>query len=149
MKKFLTITLFLTFLAGCAAQEPLVKQTASGYPEGIFRNSTLEDVQSKIVGKCAQAGLMVFDSSSTQVVCGKTMDGMQGVFTQALMGNRYSTTPERKARFILYKQDSDVVATARSWVETQMAFGQMQKQEIKNNDSINEIQNMFFSLGAE
>lgn len=136
-------------LAGCAAQEPLLYRTTSGHPEGTFENTTLQDAQGKLTAACAQNGIMVMQSTENQVVCGQQMTGGQAIFAQALIGNSYSTPPQRKIRFVLYKQGSGVRVIAYEWIETQMAFGQMRSQELNSNNQMNSIQAMLFRIGAK
>lgn len=149
MLKSTFAVLALTALAGCAHQEPLLYQTASGHPEGTFENSTLQDVQGKLSAACAQNGVMVIQSTENQVVCGQQMTGGQAIFAQALIGNSYSTPPQRKIRFVMYPQGSGVRVIAYEWIETQMAFGQMRTQELNSNDQMNSVQSMLFRLGAK
>jgi hypothetical protein len=135
-------------LASCAT-EPLVKPTRSGYPEGIFLNATLEEVQSKIVEGCSSRGIFVMESTKNVVICGKTLEGRDAVLGSLLVGGRYSTTPELKIRFILYQKGNDVYVTAQQWIESQSGFGQIRREELKHNRHINDIQKFLFSLGAQ
>ncbi len=93
--------------------------------------------------------MMVSEASSNQVVCEKTMTGGDAVLAQMLVGNSYLTTPVRKLRFIIYKLNQNVKVTAQEWFQSQMAFGQVNKQELKSNNQRNDIQNFLFHLGAE
>ena len=92
---------------------------------------------------------MVIESSPNQVICGTTMKGGNAVLAQMAIGNSYSTTPQRKIRFTIYKIETNVKVTAQEWIETQMAFGQVQTSELKSNNQINSVQNFLFALGAE
>lgn len=151
MKKLVTTTAFALVLAltACAPQQALVKKTSSGYPEGVFSNSNVEDVRSKLIGGCSSRGILVQESSGNQVVCGKTMDGGEAVLAQVLVGNSYSTTPERKIRFVIYQSGADVRVTAQQWIELQMAFGQIRRTELDGNNQKNELQQFLFFLGAQ
>lgn len=137
------------FLFGCAAQQPLIKQTQSGYPEGLFKNTDVETVRSKIIDGCVSRGIMVIESTANQIVCGKTMEGGQAVLARLLVGNSYSTTPQQKVRFILYQIGNDVKVTAQQWIESQMAFGQVRREELKTNNQVNDLQSFLSSLGAQ
>lgn len=136
-------------LFGCAAQQPLLKTTVSGYPEGIFRGSGVEQVKSKLMNACIDNRLLVMESSTNQVVCGKRMEGGDAILTQLAIGNSYSTPPVQKIRFVIFQLDADVRVTAQQWVETQMAFGQMQNMELRSNNHNNGVQQLLFALGAE
>ena len=148
MKRLILIFCLLFLASGCAPQQALIKPTASGYPEGTFRNSTVDTVRSILIDGCSSKGLLVQESGGNQVVCGKTMAGGDAVLAQMIVGNSYSTTPERKIRLIIYQSGDDVKVTAYEWIESQMAFGQMRRQELKSNNQKNDIQQFLFSLGA-
>ena len=92
---------------------------------------------------------MVTEASSNQIVCGKTMEGSDAVLGQMLIGNSYSTTPEQRVRFVLYEINGDTRVTAYQWMETQMAYGQIQKQELNSNNQRNGLQRFIFSIGGE
>jgi len=149
MKRILMVACVILVLTGCVTQQPLVKNTSSGYPEGIFSNATAEEVRSKIIDGCTSRGIMVQETTGNQIVCGKTMEGMDAVLGSLVVGNKYSTTPERKIRFVIFQNGSDVKVTAQQWIESQMAFGQVRRQELKNNNHINDVQQFLFSLGAQ
>ncbi|RXS99013.1 hypothetical protein [Acinetobacter junii] len=138
MKKKLVIGIML-ILSGCA-QTPLNKQTNSGYAEGVFEGAQLDDIKNRFVFACNQKGYEIKEASSNKVVCSKTLEGMNAVFTQALIGNQYSTTPEELLVFQLARMDNNVQVSVRNYRETQMAFGQMSRVEIKNNKTTNLMQ---------
>ncbi len=138
MKKVLLVGVLLV-LGGCA-QVPLSKQTTSGYAEGKFEGAQLEDVKNRFVFACNQKGYEIKEASSNKVVCSKTMEGMGAVFTQAAIGNSYSTIPEQLLVFQLARISNNVHVSVRNYRETQMAFGQMSRVEIKNNKTTNLMQ---------
>lgn len=140
-------TLFFLFLFGCA-QQPLVKQTMSGYPEGVFKNMTVEAAKSRVIDGCTQRGIFVQEVNSNQVVCSKSLEGGDAVLTKLMIGNSYSTRPDVKVRFVIYQIGQDAKVSAQQWVETQMAFGQMQRMELNENNQRNDMQQFLFSLGA-
>lgn len=149
MKKLLVVLVAATVMAACAPQQALVKQTASGYPEGLFENTDIESVRSKLIEGCSSRGIFVQEATANQVVCGKTMEGGDAILAQMLVGNSYSTTPEQKVRFVIYQSGPNVKVTAQQWVESQMAFGQMRRQELTGNNQKNDLQRFLFSLGAK
>ena len=149
MKKLLAPLCFTAvMLGGCATQEALRTPTTSGYPEGVFIFSTVDVVRSKVIAGCSSRGLLVQEATGNQVVCGKTMQGGEAVLAQMLVGNSYSTTPDRKIRFIIYQTGNNVTVTAQQWIETQMAFGQTRRQELNSNNQRNDMQQFLFSIGA-
>lgn len=149
ISKFALTFLGAIILSACASQPTPIKQTASGYPEGIFQNATVDDVRAKLMEGCNARGILVEDASSNQVVCGKTMEGVGAAFAQMMIGNKYSTTPQQKVRFMFFKSGEDVKVTAQQWMETQMAMGQVRKEELNSADQRNRIQQFLNSLGAK
>lgn len=147
MKKALIV--FLLCLSSCAAQQPLVKETNSGNPEGVFAGKTVEDTKSVIIAGCSRMGSMATETDGNQVVCEKEMEGNDAILAQWIIGNSYSTDPIKKARFVMYREGANTVAVVNQWVETQMAFGQVRKIELKSNNQKNDMQNFLFSLGAK
>lgn len=136
-------------LFACAPQQALIKPTSSGFPEGIFRGSSIDTVRSKILDGCTSNGLNIYETNTNQVVCGKVMSGKDAVLAGLVVGNSYSTTPERKVRFVIFQQGSDVKVTAQEWIESQMAFGQVRRQALESNNQKNSLQQFLFSLGAQ
>ena len=149
MKNRALVAIVTLLVSACAAQQELLKPTASGYPEGIFANASVNSVRSKLIEGCSSLGVLVQEANGNQVLCGKTMEGGEAVFSQMLLGNSYSTTPQRKVRFVIYQIGPDVKVTAQQWIESQMAMGQVRQQELKDNNQNNDIQKFLFSLGAD
>lgn len=148
MKKIITIVMSF-ILTACATPVALNKQTSSGYPEGVFSNTTVDVVKSKIMEGCSSKGIMVQDVQSNSVICGKTMSGNDAFLATLAMGNSYSTTPERKVRFMVFQSGSNVKVTAQQWMDLQMAFGQTKKQELNSNNQRNNMQDFLEKLGAK
>lgn len=144
--KYALATVLCAFVLGCA-QVPLNKVTQSGKPERVFANTKVVDIKSKLIDRCATAGLQIDDRGSNSVVCSKTLSGGDAVIAQIAIGNSYSTTPEQKVSFSITQRGNDVFVIATSmWIETQMAFGQMRRQDIANNKQINDVQNFLDSI---
>jgi hypothetical protein len=148
MNKKNFIVILTVLLVSACAHEALIKPTTSGFPEGIFNNTTVEEVQSKIMNGCTLNGLNIYDTNRNQVICGKITSGMDAVLAGVAIGNQYSTTPERKIRFSIFQQGADVKVVAQEWIETQMAFGQIKQMPLDNNKHKNSIQQFLFSLGG-
>lgn len=138
MKK-ISILLGVALISGCA-QVPLNKTTTSGYAEGVFKGAQLEDIKNRFVHACNQKGHAIKEANNNKVVCSRTMEGMNAVLTQAVIGNKYSTIPEELIVFQLARVNNDVHASVRTYRETQMALGQMSRVEIKNNKTTNLMQ---------
>lgn len=134
-------------LVGCA-QQPLLKQTASGKPEGVFPASTQQEVKNLVTGSCARRGLMTMEYGQNQVECSKTLSGGDAFIAQMAVGNSYSTTPEHKVRFTFIQEGSDVRVIAHQWIESQMAYGQVRRQELNQAKHTNDVQGWLSSLGS-
>jgi hypothetical protein len=148
-RALLTSILCLALLSGCAAQPPRVKETASGKPEGVFRNTSIEDARSKIINQCANKGLSVEESSGSQVICSKEMEGTQATFMQMALSNSYSTTPQVKARFVFSKNGADTRVICFPWYESIMPLGQVKTMEAKSNADFNGLMSFLSNAGAE
>ena len=138
----------MVLLAGCATPVDLIKDTLSGYPEAEFKNSTTDTVKSKLMEGCSNKGILVQDTQPNSIVCGKRMTGNEAFLATLLIGNKYSTPPERKIRFIIYQKGQNVRVTAQQWIEVQMAFGQIRREELNSNNQRNEIQEFLTRLGG-
>ena len=135
-------------LSACETVQP-IKTTASGRPEAIFYGETAESVSNKIATGCMNKGLLIKDTSSSMVVCGKTMEGGEAVFAQMLVGNSYSTTPEHNIRFSIVQINDDVKVVAYQWIESQMAFGQINRQELNSGKQFNDVQGFLNFIGGQ
>ena len=142
-----TVSLCAAMVA-CAPQQSRIKTTSSGYPEGVFTNTTVDDVRNKVIAGCEMRGIAVEQSSDNSVICGKTVTGGDAVVAQLLVGNAYSTTPEEKIRFTIYQIGSNVEVSAHEWIESQMPFGQVRQVELNSNNQFNDMQRYLYSLGA-
>lgn len=147
MKK-LGLLVGVLVVAGCA-QTPLKKQTSSGFAEATFHNVAINDVKNRLVLGCNRAGMSIREASSNKVVCSKTMEGMGAIMTQVAIGNQYSTTPDEIMVFQLAQIDSDTHVGVRNYRETQMAFGQMSRVELKNNKTTNAMQELLDKVATE
>jgi hypothetical protein len=142
-------TLFLAWaLAGCAAHAERLKATASGYPEGVFKNAEMDAIRSKVIEGCNKRGYVIAEASTNTVICQKETAGMEEVAARLMVGNSYSTTPFKKLRATLYKVDADVKVTLSLTMETQMPFGQVRAEPLNTSDAFNEMQKALFELGT-
>lgn len=141
MIKILVVALLASALMSGCAQVPINKVTQSGKPERLFKSAKASDIKSSLIDGCSAAGLQVDDRGQSTLICSKRVTGSEAVFAQMIVGNSYSTTPERKVSFVITQRGGDVfVISTDYWYETQMAFGQIRRQDIYGNQQINEIQ---------
>lgn len=138
----LLVSLISALLVGCANQAPLLKETASGKAEGEYPNHTPEQVIDAIVQRCNEVGSVIEDQSKNYVICSRQMEGGSSMMMQMAIGNAYSTTPQIKVRYSVSNFRTGAKVWAESWAETQMAFGQVQRAPLNNNNVRNNLQNV-------
>lgn len=149
MKTKIFLTLFsgcaLILTNGCASTKKITLPPAEGY----FQDLEIEQVKSRIMEGCTFNGYTIEESSDNQITCSKTTEGGTAIMTQLLLGNSYSTTPELKARFTVYKQKDYIKVTTHQWAETQMAYGQVRRQALNDGKNRENLQNFLYSIGAK
>jgi hypothetical protein len=139
-------------LTGCAtggAANVLQFQTPSGRPEAMFVGKDATQTSGIIASACMDRTMSVVGSTPGQVTCEAKMNMGQSVLTQLAIGNSYSTPPRQFVQFSLAQIGSDTRVQASSWVETQMAFGQMQRMATDETaQQKNSLQGFLFYAGA-
>ncbi|MBX9348767.1 hypothetical protein K5M36_16895 [Chromobacterium vaccinii] len=145
MKTVLAVTCFGLMLAGCATEQAR-RQTASGNAEYVVSDTSLEDVQGRVAGRCQLLGWQIVEQQKNYTVCSKAMSGSSGVFAQLMLGNGYSTSPEMKVRFVHTAVGSAIEVSAAAWIETQMAMGQVRKAPLTDAKTQNGLQDILDSL---
>lgn len=148
--KIAVVLLALLVLSACAAQEPLKKITASGYPEATFIGKSQEDIKGLIIQRCLQIGKSIEDATQDQVVCTRETDGAGSMLaTLMLGGNAYSSNPVAKTKFFIFKEGNATKVIAKNSFEANMAGGRPLSKEVKNNTSTNSVQDFLFAIGGE
>lgn len=150
MKNIILALLLASLLGGCAAQEPLNKHTQSGYPEAVFAGEGTESVRGKVTQGCLNKGLMIEDSSSSQVVCSADITDTLAVMKTTLMlnGNANSSNHRTKIRFIIFGNSEGTKVTAQPTVELQMAGGATRSARLTSNSDLNGLQYFLDSLNV-
>ena len=146
MKFLIAGTILLVALGACQTVAP-VKQTTSGRPEATFHGETVAELTSRISRHCLERGMLV-SQGQNQLTCSQQLSGGDAILATMAIGNSYSTTPQRHIRFNLLKQANGVRVFAQQWIETQMAFGQMRRQELNSGKQFNDVQNFLTYLGG-
>lgn len=119
------------------ADEPYAL-TPSGATEDLF-DLPVTDTSDAIVNGCIDAGQTVISSTSTVVVCEFYFRTTESVLGALLLGNSYSTPPRSFVRFNAAELQGSTRVTANAWLETQMAFGQVRKQDLGSNHFHNDV----------
>ena len=135
-------------LAGCVEQQAASYKTPSGRAEAFFAGTSPSTVSQRLVGLCADAGILVQRAESNQVVCGGEMQGGDAILAQMAIGNAYSTTPARFVQFMLFPYNGGTRVQTQQWVETQMAFGQTNRVELNSGAQFNEIMTALTKVGG-
>lgn len=105
-------------------------------------------VSDKLALLCANFGGEVADQDDRHVLCRKPMTGGKGILAQALLGNRYSTSPDMMVRFTILKDGSATRVQASQWVELQMAGGQTRRNDLNGQKQRSDIENALIGIGA-
>lgn len=142
---FLVACLLLT---GCATASPAPVPA----PEGVFKTTSLEDVQARITKLCMSRNYTIVETTPNRVVCEHEIakdDPFKAATIQILIGNSYSTSPIGRIRFTMFKDGADVRVTAYQWLETQMVGGQVQQVAVDSQDTHDRTMAALRSVGME
>ena len=147
MKKIFAVVVACS-LSACVAEQPRLTETPSGRPEVEFNTSSISNVSSRITNLCGQQGLLIQEVTAQSVTCGGEMQGGQAALASLAIGNSYSTTPRQLMRFTMYQSSGKVRVQAYQWIETQMAFGQINRLELNSNNQFNDTMRALQSIGG-
>lgn len=131
------------------AGDNLMAYTPSGKPDMIFYDANPTAASDKLVTACMDGGMAVTDQSDRQVTCEVDLDDIQSIFSQFLLGNSYSTKPRQFLKFNLVDTSDGARVQATSWIETQMALGQLQRQPLASDNQQNRLMQFMLSAGTE
>ena len=134
-RQFCITILFFALLSGCAMPPKRVAETSSGRPEVTINTTDLDLVKSEIINQMQSGNFFLQDDSKYRLLFTKEMEGGQAVMAQMLVGNSYSTTPVAEIAFNLSKQGNSIKVIEFSSFSTQMAFGQVNRQDMKGNNA--------------
>src|SRR5690606_11021210 len=103
----------------------------------------------KLANGCLDSGMVVMDQSDRQVTCEINVDDISSVFSQLLLGNSYSTPPRQFIKFNMTSIDDGTRVQANSWIETQLALGQVRRMPLNNDDHQNGMMAFMQKAGAD
>ncbi len=139
MRITLMTSALLLLVNACATHERIAT-TRSGRPEATIAASKDETVSSLIIAM-QRGGFMLAEQTDNSVLFTKPMSGLTGAFAQVLIGNSYSTTPQIEVRYVLSEIGESIRAVAFLAMSTQMAFGQINRQDMRDNNAwFNDVQ---------
>lgn len=144
----LCVSAFLVVaLAGCAAQQPKMVETASGKPEAFFEGKTPDEVASLLAASCIQRGWMVDSSSGGNVKCSRPASGGQDFAVQMMYGAGAQAT--QYLNFFAIKAGDGTKAYAQSMVEVIKQFGGRQAVQLDTNEAFNSMMEWLYSVGGK
>lgn len=147
MKRFMIAAMFMASTPATAA--PTIR-TPSGQPEAVFKGMALVDAGGKVASACMDLGWTVLNQTSNQVVCESPMNNVfQQALATMLVGNSYSTPAKRIISVSLAQVGDDVRAQSRSYLESQMAMGQVRQEPMNNDETIDGLLNFLTRAGAD
>lgn len=144
--KWFAIAAYSIAPAAALADKPFA-MTPSGATEAIF-DMPVTNASDALVNGCIDAGQTVISSTSTVVVCEFYLNTTESVLGALLLGNQYSTPPRSYVRFNAAELRGSTRVTANAWLETQMAFGQIRKQDLGSDHFHNEVMGFLASAGG-
>lgn len=140
--KFVIAILTTLFLAACNTPERIA-YTPSGRPEIMINSTDFDLVKSTIINEMQMQDFLLSDDSKYRLVFTKQMKGGDAALAQLAIGNSYSTTPVAEFSFNISQVGDQIKVIGFSSVSTQMAFGQVNRMDMKNNNAwFNDIQNL-------
>lgn len=149
MKRITILFLLIGFLTGCATTAPL-RSTASGFPEADFYNTNMDVVQNKIAEYCNTRGFNLEIVNQNTIKCSQdiTRTGA-GMLYAALTTPQYATNPHLNSVFTMFKTAKGIKVTTNVFVESQNAFGQVKRNEVRNNETLNVLQQRLYDMGGK
>ena len=132
--------------AGCAANVPKLKQTASGRPEALFVGENAAKVKNKVITDLATSKFMLTDSGDNYLLFSQPMSGGAEMFAQMAYG--VNTSGTWFARYIFVPQGKDTFVTVHLYMEIVKPLGK-QVLESTNNETFNAFQKRLFDIGGQ
>lgn len=145
--KGFSVAIFFLAVSAPALADEYFAVTPSGAAE-MFFPETPDKTVGVLTSKCIDVGWTVISSSSTEVVCEAPMNFGQTLLGQLAMGNSYSTPPKRYFRFNLANLKGISRVQASGWMELQMAFGQVRRNDFSGPEFHNSILGFLGSAGG-
>lgn len=127
--------------------DKILAVTPSGSPEAHFAGSAAS-VVSKLTSGCMDSKWTVVSSSANEVVCETQLSMGQSIMGQMLLGNSYSTPPRQFYRFSVAENAGITRVQPSGWMETQMAFGQVNRVAFTGAPFQNSVMTFMASLGG-
>lgn len=121
--------------------------TPSGRAEAYFDRSVVQ-TSDLLTNTCIDRGWTVVETTETMVTCQGAMSFGQRLASALLIGNQYSTPPQLFYRFNLAGSGQSTRVQVNAWIETQMAFGQIRREEFSGATFHNSAMDFFAAAGG-
>ncbi|WP_338501534.1 PDZ domain-containing protein [Sphingomonas kaistensis] len=135
-------------LASPALADKYFAVTPSGATETLFADKP-QTVSGQLAARCMDAKWTVVSSTPNHVTCEAPLNMGQSILGQMLMGNSYSTPPRRFYRFGIAEINGISRVQATGWMELQMAFGQIKRNDFSGPEFHNSAMNFMASAGGK
>ena len=145
---FAAFALYVGVAATPAFADKYFAVTPSGAAEMLFPDKP-PAVIAALSSKCIDAHWTVTSSGSNELVCEAPLNMGQSILGQMLLGNSYSTPPRRFFRFNVVELNGISRVQASGWMELQMAFGQMKRQDFSGPQFQNSIMLFMGAAGGK
>jgi hypothetical protein len=143
-KLFFTIAIAGLIFSGCASPPPRIANTASGRPEVLITNASVETVRNTMVEEFLSAGWRVDSSTELNVVLSKKMAGRDEAGKKYVYGGVPDTFRDEFSFAILKVQNGVKVFAQYAW--TRVLSGQTVRTEENSNETFNSQQAALFRL---
>jgi hypothetical protein len=145
--------ILLAWLAISMIATPIIGRFLSTPPskshvEATFDNATTPTVLGELAAACLGRGAVIVNQTDYQLVCQRALPPDDALLPQLMIGNSYSTTPINKICFNAALIGTGVRVQAYQWIETQMAFGQVQTVEMNGNGQFNSVESLLTAAGG-
>jgi hypothetical protein len=147
-----SLVLLAISIAGCASAPERIADTPSGWPQVTISSDDTQYIQSWIINRMTNKGWSLDSQSNNGLKFTKTADtsSVKTVLLQAMIGNSYSTTPKLETNYSIASLGDSTNVVAQAFVSTQMAMGQVNRIDFKNNNAVfNDIQRQLNKLKSE
>lgn len=141
------IAAFAPVLSPAAHADAVFAVTPGGRGEAIF-DKPVDDTLSTLSNLCMNKGWSITTSTTSQLTCEIQLSMGQSIMGQLLMGNSYSTPPRQFVQFSIGEIGASSRVQVSQWVELQMAFGQVRRNEINTPAAINSEISFLLEAGA-
>lgn len=116
-------------------------------PEALFSGS-IQEVHAKIIELCSRSDAPPVEVTSNMVVCqGRAGFGL--ALAHALFTPRYSSAPSQRVSFVIYQSGEKTKVSVSGWIESQTAFGQVNRSEMNSATEKRAFRRMLESIGGE